>query len=158
MRHLRVETSSYEEAKQMWQAYFSYVDQIKDLLPRHVYEFACAEWHYSLDDPRSLHDSMLTSMQLLENERSIDMVVRAKSAFDERVHTIEYLDVKSYSVSYEAMKWPEEGEVLLVNSHGGWLVDEITLDEQGFIRHEIGFRWGAVWVIVSKDIKYSADK
>jgi hypothetical protein len=36
--------------------------------------------------------------------------------------------------------------------HGDWLTDDMSLSPDGFVTHEVSFRWGGTWYIECEDI------
>ena len=115
--------------------YHSYLESVKDRMPKSAYEFATAEWHYNFSDHRALHDSWLEELIVREpacgerNEnRSLEIFIRLLAAYHDGYIELTYKNVRSYSLGKPRDSWL---------NHRDWLNDEIRLSENGLVLHEI---------------------
>jgi hypothetical protein len=146
-----------EEIGRVWDAYREYLHSIQDKLPPGVYEFASAEWHYSFQDSRSLHDARVESIVIEEQSpiedyyaRRLNIKVLLLGPYDDGNILLTYQGVHSYSMQ---KRRKEFGAQAPGQGHGDWLVDEIRLSESGLILHEIELVLGT-WLIECEDLQY----
>lgn len=145
-------------AKRLWLEYQSYLDAIRDRLPRGVWKFAKAAWHYDFADHRCPHDAWVDSLVIrevmTENRRvqpALHIDVRLLGAYHDGHLHLGYINVWRYSLDGPGTD-PElhrHG-----TGHGDWLFDEIRLSERGHVLHEIEFGSGSRWIIECDDLRY----
>jgi hypothetical protein len=132
-----------------WQLdpYLRYLRENAERFPRNARDFALAEWHYDIRHHQCPHDSRLESFAIKERatgERHENSTVNIESlflgAFHDGFFSLTYQDVRTYSLQLE----PHE---LVRRAHGDWLVDELTLTDEGLVRHEIEFERASMTVI-----------
>jgi hypothetical protein len=156
----------YDENGWQLENYLNYLEEIKDRLPLKAREFAFLEGHYDITHKRCPHDSWVEWIAIQEihewkndrikGERPLKITARFLNAFHDGWFELTYEDVQQYSLSLDRIKriglndkihGPKIG-------HGDWIVDEILLDSDGFISHEIEFRDSALWKIKCANIIY----
>jgi len=133
-----------------------YLESVRESLPISAFEFATASWRQS-DDHRSLHDSWVESLIVIEpssgdrhEKRSIEIQVRLLGSYHDGYMTINYRGVQSYS-----LETPLEFKLPPLHvGHGDWLYDEVRLSEQKFVIHEVEFSRGSRWLIECQDIDW----
>jgi hypothetical protein len=142
--------------KAAFDAYYRYLESVRERLPPAAFEFATARWHYDPDDHRSPHDAWVESIHITEpssgerrEQRRIDIQLRLLGSYHDGHLELSYQDVQSYSL--EAPLMPAGGDRPV--GHGDWLVDEIRLSERGHVMHEIRFSTGALWAIESLNVQ-----
>ena len=150
-------TSDADTFKNQLDAYYRYLESVKDSLPPDAFSFATATWHYDFSDHRSPHDSWVESITLREpssgerhQHRKIEITVMLLAAYHDGHIVLAYQDVRSYQLT----ALPSSNSTPLRNGHGDWLIDEVRLSESGLVSHEILFSSGARWLIESADIQY----
>jgi hypothetical protein len=147
---------------QQFERYFDYLASIRDHLPKGVYEYAVAPWHYNfgLGDPRCPHDAWVESITLKEvaqghNQavRELEMSVRLLNAQHTGYILFTYNGVTSYQLNMKDVSTsvlplsPNRG-------HHDWLIDEIRLSGSGLVVHEVIFALGSHWVIECRELSY----
>jgi hypothetical protein len=128
--------------------YQRHLDEHASQFPPGAREFATAEWHYDIGERQCPHDSWLEEFSIKvassgdrSEIRSAQIFSRYLGSYHDGYHNISYDDVVSY--------------VADVSETGGdWIVDEITVDAVGMVRHEILFEEGLM-IIRCKDLHYS---
>lgn len=138
-------------------AYYSYLESVREKLPPAAYEFAAARWHYDPEDHRSPHDSWVESLLITEPSsgerqevRRIEIQLRLLGAYHDGHLELVYRDAQRYS--FDTRLTPGSGRP--TQGHGDWLIDEIRLSERGYVLHEISFSTGARWLIECRDVEY----
>jgi len=137
-------------------SYRAYLETVRDRFPSNALEYAAAPWHYDYTDPRCVHDSSVTSVEILEKidptEDSgphLDIRVCLSDAIGDRWIEFLYSRVKRYQLSFEVAADPE-----YPRGHGDWLLDEVLLTEDSEVVHEIELERGT-WQIECADLTYS---
>ena len=59
-------TSDPAVFKNRLEAYYEYLESVRDRLPADAFSFATAAWHYDFSDHRSPHDSWVESITVQE--------------------------------------------------------------------------------------------
>jgi len=108
-----------------------------------------ADWHYDHLDPRCPHDSKIEALTIKEKGWATDIEISLSGAYG-GVISLSYSNVFSYSMKKRKADWPAEDF-----SHGDWIADEVTLEDDGFLIHEIVFI-NAIVKIKCKDLAYKA--
>jgi hypothetical protein len=136
--------------------YLEYLERIKERLPPGAQGFMFAEGRYDISNPKCPHDSWLECMRIVEsgvgdrNElRTLEINARFLGAFHDGWIDLSYKGVTSYSLGLKRM----QREKAMIG-HGDWMIDELVLNEDGSICHEILFD-GALWEICATDVIYS---
>ena len=146
-----------EDFQQAWNSYQEYLQSVQHKLPPSVYEFAGAEWRYSFNDSRSLHDAWVESVIIEErtltedyHSRHLEIRVLLLGPYQDGNILLAYQGVHSYSMQKRRKERPfyAPGQ-----SHGDWLVDEIRLSENELILHEIELVLGT-WLIECENLSY----
>ncbi|AHK18883.1 hypothetical protein KD5_03270 [Yersinia pseudotuberculosis] len=133
-------------------AYPDYVNSIKTHVPKNALQFMEASWHYDHRDPKCPHDAKIESLCIRERNfadfRVTDIDILLLGAYGNRM-SLFYSEVYSYNIDKKKCEWPTDDY-----SHGDWLVDEISLSDDGLLIHKI-ILTDAVISIKSKDVKYN---
>jgi hypothetical protein len=149
-----------EKFQKAFDEYMKYLELKRDDLPKSVYEYATAPWHYDHNDSRCPHDSWLESLEIEElasgetrEIRPTAIQMRLLGAFHDGTILIQYSDVQEYQFS----KGPKLGPPAAANtaSHGDWLVDETSLSDKGLVVHEIRFSNNVKFLIICKEFTYT---
>jgi hypothetical protein len=150
--------NTLEEWQKNWTEYQSYLDSIKDSLPKSAYEFAAVPWHYDFSDQRAPHDSWLEAIVIKEpfhgersQYRTIEIAIRLFGAYHDGHIELTYSNVQSYSFEAPFADFHPESDN---KGHQDWLYDEVRLSDRGNVLHEIEWSGGSRWLIESKDIVY----
>lgn len=137
-----------------YQRYRTYLESIKDRLPKHVFSFAANPHHFDLSSHSSLHDAWLEQLTVCEKAegvrgeiRRLEIQILLLGPFHDRKIHLHYTGVKQYSCSMP----PNNGGVM----HGDLFTHEIRLSDAGQIVHELEFERGAVLTIECADIVHS---
>lgn len=145
--------NSNEEWQSCWSAYCTYLESVKDLLPRSAFEFASASWHYDFSDHRSPHDAWLEEVVIRasasgerKENRSLEILARLFAAYHDGHIELRYSEVRDYSLT---------SGVSVEMGHGDWRYDEIRLSNQSRrVLHEVEWSGGGLWVIECGDVSY----
>jgi hypothetical protein len=147
-------SSEREEIAIAFQAYTTYLESVRHVLPESAYAFAAARWHYDHTDHRCPHDSWLETLTISEPAsgrraeiRHVEISVRLLGAFHDGALELSYPGVSSYSLS-------SASAISRNGGHGDWLTDEIRLSEKNMVHHEVLFSNGSRWLIESEDIHF----
>jgi len=139
-----------DSLKRDFNDYKSYLASIKNRLPQGDYEFAVADWHYDSTNPKWPHDAWIQEIKIKEiaegerNEiRKIQIEIILLGAYHDRLLKVTYEDVSTYSIM------SANGQ-----THGDWIVDEISLSEAGLVVHEIKFRHGSFLKFEVKNLRF----
>lgn len=131
-----------------WTGYAAYLQDIRHLLPEHVWRFVADDGHYNLHDRRSLHDAWLEQCSVEESAsgarheiRQTQICLRFLGPWHDRHIHLHYLGVARYRL----LQPPEAA------SHGDLLMHELRL-EDGLLLHELAFANGARWHIACRDM------
>jgi len=137
--------------------YFEYLDGVRSRLPQGARNFVNLSYHYDFSDKKCPHDSWLEYINIYEeglgprkNERSISIKSRFLGAYQDGHFEIIYHRVSKYTAENFACV-----DLVDVDGHGDWLIDEVILLQSGEISHEIEFSHGIRWKIVCEDLSYS---
>lgn len=137
-------------------AYYKYLESVRESLPAAAFEFATARWHYDPEDHRCPHDAWVESLLITEpssgarrERRRVDVLLRLLGSYHDGHLELSYRDVRSYF--FDAPPTPAAGDHSA--GHGDWLADEIRLSERGHTLHEIKFSTGAHWLIECLDVQ-----
>lgn len=149
----------HEIIKKKWDEYFDYLKSVKNKIPKSVYAFATADWHYNAFDARCPHDAWLDECKFNEvskvNDKfalkPVEIYLKLLGAYHNGYIELRYKNIHEY-------KFESKRNFLLANlksgyHHQDWLRDEIRLSENDFIIHEIEW-FNANWIIECKDIEY----
>jgi hypothetical protein len=138
-----------------WQldAYLDYLHKNAERFPRNARDFALAEWHYDMKHHQCPHDSWLESFAIKERvtgerdqKSTADIESLFLGSFHDGLFSLTYRDVRTYSLQLEP-------HAPAGRAHGDWLVDEVTLTDEGLVRHEIEFERASLTVICA-DLEY----
>jgi len=150
-------SNSPSEIRQCLDEYLEYLGRMKGEFPSHALEFAAAAWHWDGSDPRCPHDAWLESFEM--KEESIEpagskrnLLVKAKflGAYHDGTFTITYHGVQKYILNKEPLEFP----VNMGSGHGDWQLDEVYLDDDNVVVHDIEFSNNGRWTIYCGDIEY----
>lgn len=151
--------SSYspDEIRKCFEEYSKYLDRMKNVFPPRALEFATAAWHWNGEDPRCPHDAWLEKLEITEESiepagSKRNLLIKAKflGAYHDGIFTITYHDVRKYVLNNERLKY----SVNLGNGHGDWLLDEVYLDDDNLVVHDIEFANNAQWKVYCGDLEY----
>jgi hypothetical protein len=148
------------DAREIWREYQDYIGTVRTRLAPSAYEYAVADWHYDATDNRSPHDGWIETVKIMENvdgevdARSIGITITLLGAYHDTRLRYKYTGVKTYSLN----KKLSLSDSRYQQGHGDWIVDEITLSESGFVRHEIELFGGASWMIESEGFSCGVEK
>lgn len=138
-------------------AYLAYIRDCGPVLPPGAREFVMAPGRYDLQSPSCLHDSWVESISILEagsGERRQNRVLQIEivllGAFHDGYHFLRYAGVRNYSA---LISKSVRGEAKI--GHGDWMIDEVTMESEGLVKHAILFAETGSWEIVCDDIAYS---
>jgi hypothetical protein len=167
VEYLKLE-GSLDELGEAWSRYTKYLAGVKDRLPSDVYEFALAPWHYDPADHRSLHDSWVEELTVVEapavraddfhegpiavDVRQMAIHVRLLGAYHDGHTTLWYTGVRRYELE-GVTEVDERGPRM--RGHGDWLLDEVRLAPSGAVLHEVMFASQSRWLIECECIKHS---
>jgi hypothetical protein len=151
----------FDEIRKQYIKYYDYIRSIKDKIPRNVYRFAIAGWHYNPKDHRCPHDCWLESLHIEEpssgrrrERRSINIRVRLLGAYHNGTIELTYKNVSGYTLKKVTGK--RANTVTTSNTgHGDWRIDEIRLSTRDNVVHEVLFSNNCRWIIECEDIIYS---
>ena len=121
-------------------AYIQYLDTIRDRLPPRVAAFASDVRHFALDTPETLHDAWLMELAVREpatgmrqERRVTEIEVRLLGAFHDRLHVLQYTDVRRYEFVGDSV----------VRGHGDLYTHEVRIASDGVgVIHEYLFLAG----------------
>lgn len=137
-------------------SYLEYLESIKESLPPGAHDFMFAERRYDISNPKCPHDSWLECMRIVESgvgdrneSRTLEMNARFLGAFHDGWIDLSYKGVTSYSLGLKRM----QREKAMIG-HGDWVIDELVLNKDGSIRHEITFSDTGLWEICATDVSY----
>lgn len=134
--HTPIDTSGYP----------GYLAQVKDRLPPGARAYAEAIWHYDFQDQRCPHDAWMDSLIITEipdrdHPRRVDLFLRLVGANHSGYLEFRYTSVTRYASTV----------TLGSRGHGDLMIDEITLEDDNQITHEIAFERGN-WEITCRDL------
>jgi hypothetical protein len=93
-------------------------------------------------------DLTLDAEVCADEDRGMNLTMRLLGAFHDRILTFKYFNVTE--CNFEIKK---NGK----HNCGDWLYDEFDIVEQGLVSHEILWRLGKPWKIVSERVEFSAE-
>ena len=134
--------------------YLAYIQSIENKLPASAYEYAIAEWHYSLTDPRGIHDAWLQSLTITgvfgpdQRPQTCDIQATFLNAFCDRLLKFHYQGVISYNLQTPAT----------FRAHPDVYFDEIRLSDRANVIHEILFMDNIRWIIESRNFSLTHQK
>ncbi|GKS87636.1 hypothetical protein AVMA1855_25810 [Acidovorax sp. SUPP1855] len=124
--------------------YEKYLENYKDKFPVKAYAFASADWHYDHRDEKCPHDAKIisiTAREFLKNDSpEVGLTIELEGSYGGRTE-IFYYGVQSYLVRKRKTNWP-----LGDSTHGEWLIDEVTVGEDGLLNHEIALSDGRIFI------------
>jgi hypothetical protein len=136
--------------------YLQYLKGNADKFPPGAREFALAPWHFDMRHHQCPHDSWLEYFDIKEissgkrNEiRVVEIRTRYLGSCHDGFFDLVYRGVSSYSMEFNTFKRGKNDI-----GHGDWMVDEIVVDEDNRIQHEIEFCEGGVIIICCADLEY----
>jgi hypothetical protein len=137
MKHIHTDTAGVTHLD----AYFTYLESVRDQLPAAVAAFATDSGRYSLDGPGTLHDAWLEATEVREPAtgrrqelRRTEIVLRFLGPFHDRHHVLRYEDVARYRMEVADA----------VRGHGDLHTHEVRLGQGGAVIHELVFAGGGV--------------
>lgn len=140
-----------------WQGYNTYIQDHAGSFPASAFALATAPWYYDPADPRCPHDAWVESLTISEpaqdehrDQRTLAITIRMLGAYHDGIIQLSYARVFSYALQKPALPT----EYLNQDGHSDWLVDELRLNDQGHLIHEIVFASQAHWVIECEDVDY----
>jgi hypothetical protein len=142
--------------------YLAYLDAKRAEFPANALAFAAASWHYDPSHNHCPHDSWVDSLTIKEPAegarqeiRDVEIVATLLGAYHDGVIEITYKNVQAYSLALA--RGAGSGDIAKfarTRGHGDWLIDEILVDDHGFVSHEIEFDMAGRWMIRCRDIIY----
>ncbi len=111
---------------------------------------AQSEWYYGPFDHRAPHDARLEAMSIAEraggtgggwHDRDMSIEVRLRGAYDDGFIILRYPTVHFYELSGPTGR-----------GHADWRYDEIRLDDENRLVHEVEWSTGARWLVVADDV------
>lgn len=158
-RFLNYDSSiSPEDHRQCFEEYFAYLKEMKTRFPINAFDFASADWHWDASDPRCPHDAWLERLEIREVEiekgsSKRDLVIEARflGAYHDGYFTLKYHDVKKYNLDKASLEFPPN----MGSGQGDWLIDEVYLDDDGLVIHDIEFANNGRWTIHCGDVEYT---
>ena len=128
--------------------YPSYVESVKDILPKGALHFMSADWHYDHRDPRCLHDAKINYMEVKEADKRVSIKISLSGSYGGKIR-LDYINVQYYKLKKQKSDWP-----IGVESHGDLMIDEMLIEDDGFLIHEIIFS-DALLKIKHEDFQFS---
>jgi hypothetical protein len=146
----------HDERGYWFDEYLRYLRDNAEKFPVSAREFALADWHYDMRHHQCPHDSWLEYFDIKEissgkrNEiRFVEISTKYFGSYHDGYFCLEYRRVSSYSIQFSSFKRRERDI-----GHGDWIVDEITIDEENMVHHEIEFSEGGSVSIHCADLEY----
>lgn len=126
--------------------YPAYFAEVSQRLPPGARAYAGAAWHYNFEDHRCPHDMWLESLSFVERTtderlRRVDAVLRLLGAWHDGHLELRYTNVTRYVTAL----------VLGPRGHGDVMIDEVVLEDDGQVTHEIAFEDGN-WSLTCEDV------
>ena len=140
-------------------SYIEYLDENKQKLPDSVYLFASDPSRHDIESPHSLHDSWMTSICIKENRNrnrpfnpKPSIEIELLGQMHDRNIYLNYESVESYSIVGEKnpSNWGDTFQ-------GDIACHEVTLVDDGMVRHEIYFTSESKIIIICKSFECSED-
>jgi hypothetical protein len=136
--------------------YMRYLNENAEKFPVGAREFALADWHFDIRHSKCPHDSWLEYFNIKEissGKRHEVRVVEIRTKYLAGSHdgyfSLVYRGVSSYSMEFSTFKRGQNDI-----GHGDRMVDEIAIDEENMVHHEIEFRQGGAITICCADLEY----
>jgi len=127
--------------------YLDYLEQNAGTFPLGARNFALAHWHYDFKHKQCPHDSWLQELivrmsTISSGEELSSAAIHSTylGAYHDGYHEIEYKQVSSYTIDMREM--PSD-----------WVIDEVTLENDGRVCHEIVFAEGTL-IVRCQDLLY----
>lgn len=148
----------FKKRSEAWTKYRAHLGSCKRLPPKAL-EFARADWHYDIRDPRCPHDASLELLRIEEGPaaasvyaRSTQIAVDLLGAYRDGHLQIVYTGVTACSFD---LPLPDMFDGRLQRrSHERWLIDEVrSPGHKGRAVHEIEWSSGAHWIIDCREIE-----
>ena len=134
--------------------YRAYVEAHAAAFPPGALALAQSDWYFGSEDHRAPHDARLEAAVLAEHpaqdeapwdDRRVSLTVRLRGAYDDGSIELLYPQVFAYRFDGPSLE----------SGHRDWRYDELRLDEQGRLVHEIEW-WGprstGRWLITASDV------
>jgi hypothetical protein len=139
------------------QQYVDYIMSIRERLPAGVRAIVSSKFYFDPSDHRCPHDSWVERLTLSEPSsgdrsqfRELSLSIRLLGAYHDGYIDFSYVRLKRYFLDGSQL-----GSIRSAGTaHSDWLTDEFILLDDGLVSHEIRFRSGAVWTIVSEDVVF----
>lgn len=175
----------YDERDVSWtagryQQYQAYLESIREKLPLRAYDFATAKWHYSTDDSRGLHDSVVQEFVLQPGRaykgrlkfrhsqvgksrpgRKRPFAGYIRPAWRDKVLNIHVRLLGAYLDGHMELLYKRVHGINLSSPLWAyplglvdWMVDEMALSERGFMVHLIRMDVKVTWAIECEDFDY----
>ncbi len=135
---------SPEALSAAWRRYRAHIESIAKRLPDDARGFALADWHYNHADHRCPHDAWLEHLSVWyatggerRTSRNAQVTARFLGAYHDGFLELCY---------FNAIRTEFTG------CAGDWLYDEVRLDDDGRVLHEIEFQ-GGHWLICCEDLR-----
>lgn len=127
-------------------AYPAYLAEVAERMPPGARAFAEAPWHHDFRDHRCPHDAWLESLVVRESPadappRRVDLELRLLGAYHDGHLELRYTGVTRYTATMP----------LGPRGHGDVMVDEVRLEDDGHVTHEIAFEDGT-WQVTCRDL------
>jgi len=153
------DSATPQEISMCFDAYARHLDEKKGVFPQNAFEFASSTWHYDPTNSKCPHDAWLRKLEIVEkgvprhsDNRTLNIRIVLLGAYHDGFITLKYSNVHSYSLEKPKFRTSVRSEG---PSHGDWLFDEISLNDEALVCHEIEFANASPWIIVCEDIQYS---
>lgn len=136
-------------------AYHEYLRDNESRFPTGALQLARSDWYYASYDHRGPHDARLEALSIAErsgpgsshwHNRLVSLELMLRGAYDDGNITLRYPTVYSYLLDGFGVG----------AGHADWRYDELRLDDQGHLIHEIEWCWmqdSGRWLIVADDIR-----
>lgn len=149
-----------EEIQKGFDDYAKYLASVADRFPANALAFARAEWHYQTSDPRCPHDAWLETLEVAEkslqpggSQRIITITATFLGAYHDGTFTLSYSNVSHYR--FDKPSNASHKFLSGLKGHSDWLIDEMSLTDDGHVLHEIDFGSLATWSVCCEDVSYS---
>lgn len=145
-----------EDPQGAFARYAEYIRQESARFPPGARTLVTSSWYFSATDHRAPHDAWLVSVAFEEagtgsrgEERALALRVRLLGAYHD--HELEFFYPRVFAYVFEGRS--------VALGHGDWRYDELTLDRDGRLVHEIqwhGAGYRAAWVITANDVVFTS--
>lgn len=137
--------------KTSFDEYFSYISNLQEVLPKHIYDFASSYRNYELNSSHTLHDAWLNQVKIQEaskgergQQRSLNITIELLNAYHDKIITLQYKNV--YEYDFSSVTSPDKKV-----AHGDLLIHEFSY-EKPYIIHYIAFSNGNKFRIAFEDM------